>query len=55
MLRFFSDFRLLDFFVFFGVYVFMSFEILSVVSEGDVECIGILRSKVILVECFKSD
>ncbi|CAN6969859.1 unnamed protein product [Brassica rapa subsp. trilocularis] len=53
--RLFSDFRLSDFFAFSGVYVPMSPEILSAVSEGDAECIGILRSKVTPAECLKSD
>ncbi|KAL0746388.1 hypothetical protein Bca101_028390 [Brassica carinata] len=33
----------------------MSPEILSAVSEGDAECIGILRSKATPAECLKSD
>ncbi|CDY48562.1 BnaA09g01580D [Brassica napus] len=51
----FSDFRLSDFFAFSGVYVPMSPEIFSAVSEGDAECMTKLRSSVTPAECLRSD
>ena len=53
--RLFSDFRLSDFFAFSGVYVPMSPEIFSAVSEGDAECMTKLRSSVTPAECLRSD
>lgn len=55
VLDFFINFRLLDFYNFFGEYVEMYLEIFSVMRVGNIEYLERMKSYGILMVCFKSD